>query len=200
MTIMKHAMLNLDQSSLHQLAALVGTPWRLVTGEKVPEKPRHLFAWDDVVVSAGDVTLAIHNELTEAAFEEEPDEYPLLSVRDGSKRLIADENGGRVFFQHRGEPIHNVYIVRESITQLMSGEPTWEYVTDYAVIFEFAGGAIVVGKNGHHMEGMQVSFADSVATVDIADRSIEWDWDNELGEEYEVGREILPIEDLLVPN
>lgn len=54
-----------------------------------------------------------------------------------------------------------------------------------------------MAKAGHHSDALEVAFADSLESVDIADRSTEWDWGNELGEEYRFSRQVIPIETLL---
>lgn len=194
----KTVTLAFDPDSLNRLAGLVGAPWRSVTGERLTEAPGfRLFAWDEMVISADDETFAIHNELTPADFEDEPDEYPSLSVRDGNERLAVEEKAGHVYFQHRGEEILDVLVVRESITQRMHGQKTWTFATDYGVIFVLARGAIYVGKTSHHGEAVGAIIADTVDALQIPDRVDEWDWENELGEEYESHREFIRVADLI---
>jgi len=194
----KTVTLAFDPESLSRLAGLVGSRWLSVTGERLTEAPGvRLSAWDDMVVSTDDETFAIHNELVAADFEEEPDDYPSLSVRDGNERFAVEEKAGHLYFQHRGEEILDVVVVRESITQRMHGQKTWTFTTDYGVIFVLAHGAIYVGKTSHHGEAVGAIIADTVDALQIPDRVDEWDWENELGEEYESRRELIHVDDLV---
>ena len=65
------------------------------------------------------------------------------------------------------------------------------------MVFELSEGALGIVKAGHHDEAMFVSFGDSVDALDLPDRTIEWDWDNELGEEYRTKREFIDVRSLL---
>lgn len=186
-----------DRTSLHNLAALIGERWRLVTGDPLAEKPGHLFSWDNVVVASTAKVIRIHTELLVLDFEGYEEEYPILSVAADVGGLDAAQRDGRAFFQHQGEEIVQIHVIREVITQMMHGEQTWIFTTDYGVVFELARGAISVAKAGHHSEALDVAIADALDAVDIPDRSVEWDWDNELGEEYRVAREFIPIGTLL---
>ena len=56
--------------------------------------------------------------------------------------------------------------------------------SDIGVVFDLSGGSAGLAKAGHHDEAMFVTFADIVDALDVPDRSIEWDWTNELDEEY----------------
>lgn len=61
----------------------------------------------------------------------------------------------------------------------------------------FTGGIDEIAKAGHHDEALFVSFGETIGDLDLPDRTIEWDWDNELGEEYRTSREFLDVLDLL---
>lgn len=130
-------------------------------------------------------------------FEGYDEEYPILTVAADLGGIDAAQRDGRAFFHHQGEEVVQILVVREAITQIVNGQPRWTFTTDYGIVFELASGAISVAKAGHHSEALDVAIADSLDAVDIPDRSDEWDWDNELGEEYQVSREFVPIGTLL---
>jgi len=77
------------------------------------------------------------------------------------------------------------------------GSHQWDYVSDVAVVFELSDGVVGIAKAGHHDEALFVSFGETIGDLDLPDRTIEWDWDNELGEEYRTSREFLDVLDLL---
>lgn len=76
---------------------------------------------------------------------------------------------------------------------MMHDDSAWTYSGDYGVVFGLTKGAAAVRKTGHHTDALDVFFADSVEELEIDDRFDEWDAANELGEEYECARELIPI-------
>jgi hypothetical protein len=191
------AELHFDRASLASLNALVGGTWRLATGEALTERPGHLFAWDEVFVATHDASVRIQTMLRTLDFEGYDEEYPRLSVDESTEGMDSAIRHGHVYFQSQGQGVEEVLVVRERITQVMNGEATWSFSTDYGVVFRLTSGLVAVAKAGHHSEALDVSYATSLEQLDIEDRSTEWDWDNEIGEEYQVVREILAVSRLL---
>ena len=132
--------------------------------------------------------------MTESDFEGYSEEYGQLSLHRGSEGLAKAQREGDVYFQHAGEQITEVYVVRITISQIMHGEPTWTYSSDYGVIFRLTEGAAAVCKIGHHTDALDVFFADSVEALEIDYGFDEWDVANELGEDYESSHELILIE------
>lgn len=142
------AKFHLTEGSLAALRSLKGKRWRLATGKPAPEKPGHHFSWDDVIVATDASEVRIHTELTESDFEGYSEEYGQLSVHRDSEGLAKAQREGHVYFQHAGEQITEVYVVRITISQIMHGEPTWTYSSDCGVIFRLTEGAAAVCKIG----------------------------------------------------
>ena len=126
---------HLSDGYLAALRSQKGKRWRLATGKPAPEKPGHHFSWDDVIVATDAGEVRIHTELTESNFEGYSEEYGQLSVHRDSEGLAKAQREGNVYFQHAGEQITEVYVVRITISQSMHGEPTWTYSSDCGVIF-----------------------------------------------------------------
>lgn len=187
------AKFHLTEDSLVALRSLKGKRWRLATGKPSPEKPGHHFSWDNVIVATDSGGVRIHTELIVSDFEGYAEEYAQLSVHTDSEGLTEAQREGRIYFQHAGEQITEVYVVRISISQIMHGEPTWVYSSDCGVVFRLTEGAAAVCKIGHHTDALDLSFAESVEALEIDDGFDEWDVANELGEEYECARELILI-------
>lgn len=183
----------LGPASLDVLCSLKGRIWRLATGTPSLEKPGHHFSWDDVIVATDAGEVRIHTELTESDFEGYSEEYGQLSVQRDSEGLAKAQREGNVYFQHAGEQITEVYVVRITISQIMHGEPTWTYSSDCGVIFRFTEGAAAVCKIGHHTDALDVFFADSVEALEIDYGFDEWDVANQLGESYDCSHELILI-------
>lgn len=184
----------LGPESLDVLRSLKGKIWRLATGKPAPEKPGHHFSWDNVIVATDAGEVRIHTELTESDFEGYSEEYGQLSVHRDAEGLDKAQREGHVYFQHAGEQITEIYVVRITISQIMHGEPTWTYSSDCGVIFRLTEGAAAVCKIGHHTDALDVFFADSFEELEIDYGFDEWDVANELGEDYECSHELILIE------
>jgi len=117
-----------------------------------------------------------------------------VSVHRDSEGLVKAQREGDVYFQHAGEQITEIYVVRITISQIMRGVPTWTYSSDCGVIFRLTEGAAAVFKIGHHTDALDVFFADSVEALEIDYGFDEWDVANELGEDYETSHELILIE------
>jgi hypothetical protein len=189
-----------DGSSLQRLAGLVGAKWRFVTGDTLPERrPGSLAAFDAVIAAVEGRAVAVCSRLGTLDFEGYEEEYPFLTIEDADPSALEQlRKSGRMFFQKSGMEVRRVHIVREEITALRDGEVEWIYRTDVGVVFELSGAAVGIVKSSHHVEALFVSIGDSVDALDLPDRTIEWDWDNELGEEYRTRRDLIPLE-LLSP-
>lgn len=184
---------HLTDGSLAALRSQKGKRWRLATGKPAPEKPGHHFSWDDVIVATDASEVRIHTELAESDFEGYSEEYGQLSVHRDSEGLAKAQREGHVYFQHAGEQITEVYVVRITISQIVHGEPTWTYSSDCGVIFRLTEGAAAVCKIGHHTDALDVFFADSVEALEIDYGFDEWDVTNQLGESYDCSHELILI-------
>jgi hypothetical protein len=188
------ARLYLDSASLKALRELLGQHWGGVTGDLAPEAPGlTLASWAEVTAEIGGRAWTFSSRMTGSNFEGFDEEYPSLHVSAGGSRMEAASAAGRVFHQHRGESVEAIFIVRETITRSVDGEEKWQFGTDYAVVLELSSGAIGIFKGGHHDEALFVNIADDVDSIVIPDRSTEWNWDNQIGEHYEVNRVWIPL-------
>lgn len=188
-----------ERASLQRLAGAVGTRWRFITGDPLAQRPGSLIAFGLVVAATDACELGVHSDLGVLDFEGYDEEYPRLSVADPDpSALQALRTSGRLFFQNSGEQVRKVAIVREEIASLRDGVVQWVYSTDIGVVFELSEGAVAIVKAGHHDDALIVAFGASADALDLPDRTIEWDWDNELGEEYRTRRDFIPLESLLL--
>ncbi len=188
------AHLYLDSASIKALRELVGQRWDGVTGDLAPEAPGlTLSAWAEVTANIGGRAWTFSSRMIGSDFEGFEEDYPVLHVSADGSRMEAETAAGRVFHQHRGQSVEAIFIVRETISHSVGGEEEWEFGTDYAVVFELSSGAVGIFKGGHHDEALFVNIADDVDSLVIPDRSIEWSWDNQLGEHHEVRRVWVPL-------
>jgi hypothetical protein len=183
---------------LQRLAGFVGTRWRFITGDPLAQRPGSLIAFGLVVAATDACELGVQSDVGVLGFEGYDEEYPRLSVADPDPGAVqALRTSGRLFFQHSGEQVRDVAVVRVEIASLRDGAVHWVYSTDMGVVFELSEGAVAIVKAGHHDDALIVAFGASADALDLPDRTIEWDWDNEPGQEYRTRRDLIPLESLL---
>ena len=188
----------LDRASVQQLSELLGGTWRLVTGDRLPERGDSLFAFGEVVIATEGREYTVRSELTTSDFEGFSEEYPELSVHPGAERLDDEIKSGRAFFRNKGDTVVAIYVVRDTVSQLKDDETVWQYTTDVGIVIELTGGAVSVCKASHHTEALLVSFSGSLETVSVDDNLDEWE--DELGIAHLSRREVLPINELYGPK
>lgn len=180
-------------TDLARLGALIGCEWMFVAGETLSPD---FYTPVDVLVGTTADTFTIYSEAVGADFEDPDLEYAALSIRDVGERFEVAKRRGNIYVQHQRERIIDVLIVRESITAIEDGEPSWEYTTDIGVVFVLSKGAVAVAKSSHHTEMLVVRMARDIGELDIPDRTIEWA--DDLTVQYESTREFIPIAGLIV--
>lgn len=102
----------LDRTSLQHLSELLGGTWRLVTGDRLPERGDSLFAFGEVVIAIEGCEYTVRSELTTSDFEGFSEEHPQLSVHLGAERLDDEIRSGRAFFRNKGDTVVAIYVVR----------------------------------------------------------------------------------------
>lgn len=184
----------LDRASVQHLSELLGGTWRLVTGDRLPERGDSLFAFGEVVIAVEGREYTVRSELTMSDFEGYSDEYPQLSVQRGAERLDDEIRSGRAFFRNKGDTVAAIYVVRDTVSQLKDDELVWQYITDVGIVIELTGGAVSVCKASHHTEALLVSFSGSLENLRVDDNIDEWE--DELGIAHLSRREVLPLSEL----
>ncbi len=195
---MRVAESELNIASLQHLSELLGGTWRLVTGDRLPERGNSLFSFGAVVIAIEGREYTVRSELTVSDFEGYSEEYPQLSVERGAERLDDEIRSGRAFFRNKGDKVVAVYVVRDAISQLKDDETVWQYTTDIGIVIELTGGVVSVCKASHHTEALLVSFSGSLESVSVDDNLEEWE--DELGVAHLSRREVLPLNDLYCPR
>lgn len=193
--------MHFDKTSLSCLRGVLGSHWQLVTGERLTDKRGHyLLGLDSVTIGMKEGTLTFSSVETNLDFEDEDFSYDDFQVRKGDAALRDAVQFGDLEFKFANQTIGGITVVRERITRTSFGKGDWEFSTDFGVVFNLSEGAVAVFKGSHSSSGaIQVTFAESPDLIDVSDSTFEWTEGAELGEEYEVSREFIPIEDLLKP-
>ena len=185
-----HATLN--QRDLSMLAPLVGARWCFVAGETLTH---HLFTPVDVIVETTEGGVRIVSDIYEAGFEGDMNTYAKLSVSDDLSGLNTARRHGNVYVHHGGEVVQDIQVVRDTVMEFETGDLTWAYTTDVAIIFRLSGGAIAVAKASHHTEMLTGGMAPSGSLVEVADRVVEWR--DDLVSEHRSSRRFLALSQLL---
>lgn len=103
------------------------------------------------------------------------------------------EDGSRIFWRRDTRSISP----RSRSSCLRNEEVQWVYTSDIALVFELSRGHVGIAKAGHRDEVIVVSFGATVEELNLPERTSECDWDNEIGQEYRMSRELIDILDCL---
>lgn len=196
---MKTLNLELETSSVELIASLIGETWRSISGWRLSQAAGHVLSADEFVAlrtasSNVDITL----EQTWSDFQGLEDDYDLLGARVGQKELGPDERAGDIDFSFAGVRIVAISLVRDHIAAKYLGDVRWEVTSDSGLIFELESGSVAIFKSS--LAGsriLNVAIADKRDDIAIPDYARAWTEGARLGEEYEVTREFIPIDDLL---
>lgn len=86
-------------------------------------------------------------------------------------------------------------IIRDTIGEQRDGSRTWTIVKDVGVVFVLSSGVIAISQFGLHDEMLQVTMAESTASLKLP--SIQRKWTDVLGIEYDVSRHFVSVSELL---
>ena len=108
------------------------------------------------------------------------------------------ENEGEIDFTFAQQKIEAISIVRVRILHSRFGASAWELISDSGLVFQLSGGVVGIFKvTLTGSRSFNTVFAKEASELRFDDRSSEWTEGAELGEEYQVSREFIPIDDLL---
>ena len=189
-----------SNTDLKLLKSVVGQKWQYVIGNHLTEAPGpspFIFAWDDMVFSAGDEVLAVHSEMVERDFEGWKEIYPILSIVAAGELANRSDRTHHRYFQYKGETIEEVYVVRNEIRRFMNDVPSWKLIADYGIVLKLDTGSMFIGKNNQRQEAMCARFANNSDDAIWDDGWFSWAGENDPGERFETKRKLIPINELI---
>ena len=180
-----------DKDSAMKLAALRGHVWRCLGSS-------HMTNWftdTSMFFCTEGPAITVSGWTDLFNFEGEDDTYSLLKIDAGAADFEEARSAGRIYSKQSGHYVNDVLIVRETVAQTRSGQVSWRYVTDIAVVFQLSDGVVAVVKVSHHTELLGIVTAPSIDELRI--EQVDTYWQDRQGFAYTVDRQVIRIADLL---
>jgi|GEM_PF-1598603 len=153
----------LRRPELELLASIEGFSLDSIAGAELPD---FLGGWEILVVT-DHRTLRIWSDVEEHDFEGFKEQYSRLFVAQSDEGLEeATQKGNRYYF-HSGERIDRIDLIRDTVRAEVMGFPTWEYVSDVAIVFSLSGGSLAIRREHMNLEVISASFSDTARTAEI---------------------------------
>lgn len=102
---------------------------------------------------------------------------------------------GRIYSPQSGQHVNDLLILRGAVVETPSGQVSWRYVADIAIVFQLSVGVVAVAKVSHHTELLGI--ATSTSTDELRIEQVKSYWQDRQGVAYTVVRQLIRIEDLL---
>lgn len=153
------------------LRSLIGCIWEAYGGPCLVDAGK---GWDSVFLLTRARSVTLSSVRVVAAFEGYDEEYSRLRVAGGAPEQAAAERSGQIYYQLRGRTVREVLLVRDTITELREGEPTFELTTGTGVLIDLGTAAMGVCRGSHHTEALLIDIAAAPRLLDIPDPSSEW--------------------------
>lgn len=196
---MKSLSLLISREDLKVIRALVGQTWRSISGRRFTSLSEHVLGSIEVIkLRTSNSNIDVTLKQTWSDFEGVEDDYDVLGVAQTSGDMTPAEIEGEIDFTFAQQKIESISIVRVRILHSLFGTSAWELISDSGLVFQLSGGVVGIFKvTLTGSRSFNTVFAKDASDLHFDDRSSEWTEGAELGEEYQVWREFIPIDDLL---
>ena len=183
-----------DRESLSRLDALRGRRWKCFGAQSMQANLATPFS---AFFIADTVAITVTSAVEYYDIDADPNHTTIaeLAVAQGADELGAATKSGNVYYFHARDEVADVMVVRETIAEKREGTHTWTVVKDVGIAFVLSGGVIAISQLGLHDEMLQVTLAESLTTLRIP--SIQRKWNDVLGIEYGVTRQLISTRELL---
>ena len=180
----------LSRNSRELPGSLRGDSWQFFGGSDVTDwltSTSFILATDSKIIT-------ITSEVSWKDFEGEDDTYSCLTLEADAVDHDRARSSGHLYFFHQGQEVRDLMVVRDLITEEQVGIPTWQYVTDVAVIDCLSDGVVCARKVSDHNELVAMAHAPTIEALAVPEPSHRWT--NEIGLTYTFERQVIPVDAL----
>jgi hypothetical protein len=178
----------LTPRELDLLASLHGDTWVDISSRGMFDRD---LAWTEVRIETAKNAIALILQLEIADLYGEEDEYPHLHVKPANEKHPDSVREGTIYFQGRGEPINQIWILRETMSCTHNGQLNFKNTADTAISFQLATMNISFIRATHFSDVFLVQHALSKEEIELPDSLSEWEED--LLDQYELTREWIQV-------
>lgn len=161
----------LNTEEITNLGQILGSKWVNISGDGLVDAD---FCVDCVFVNTNSISLRISLDMSPIAIDGEIDDYPNLRIEATSSESEAMRTDGKVFFHGRGEVVQEIYVLRETLLSIRSGENFFENVADICVAIRLENMWISFVRASHFSEVFFVKRTYTRDEIELPDTVEEW--------------------------
>jgi hypothetical protein len=184
--IITEQIINADEIRI--LSSLIGSTWVDISGEWLTDED---LSWESVRIETSRRAIELSFALEVLDIAGENDDYPCLHIRESVERSSKAERNGRIFYHCRGQIIEQIWVLRETLTNIRHGENFFENVADVSVAFHCGDSWMSFTRAAHFSDVINIQRTKSKNEIEIPDVLDEWEAD--LIDQFELTQEWICI-------
>ena len=180
---MNHHQLTMSEPQHKVLRSLLGTTLLSFSGDEMQASN---FAWFWVDVTTTTTSVRLSNKLASLTLSGHQNDYTSFEVTesDGPSRRSRDR--GYVYFQGKGQTIHEIWIIQEAIRAIKDAQPLFDFHTDHAIAFKLDNMWVAISKDSVGSEAIHIQHAASRESLSLP--ALDDEWPSDLLERYDIER------------
>jgi hypothetical protein len=186
-----------DHLSLLKLRVICGSKIRFFSGEPSPGLPGIVSDYNRILIATETTTVAVELHEWLSNLRDDEDDLGQLVVVDGEPFLSSVAAQGNFSLKFSGQEIEQLFVLRETISHSVFDEADWILKSDIGIAIQTSAGAALVYKAGYQSYLIELAFAPTLNELKTVDRTQQWNFSLEIGEDYAFESEFIPMDDLL---
>jgi hypothetical protein len=132
------------------------------------------FSWFWLDITTTTKTIRCSNTLVNLAFANAPDEYTAFEVSEMPRMSGLAKARGNVYYQGKGQTINEVWIIQDCVHAFKDDQPTFDFVTDRAIVFRLDESWVAISKDSLWSEAIHIQHANSRDSLVLRSQNDEW--------------------------
>ena len=180
--IITEQIINADEIRI--LSSLIGSTWVDISGEWLTDEN---LSWESVRIETSRQAIELSFALEVINIAGENDDYPCLHIRESVERSSKAEKTGQIFYHCRGRVIEQIWVLRETLTNIRLGEKFFVNTADVSVAFQCGDTWMSFTRAAHFSDVIDIQRTKSKNEIEIPDVLDEWEAD--LSNQFELIQE-----------
>lgn len=185
--------LEFKNEDVHLLADFVGKTWDHYGSRTLFNEGT--LAASDMFLATTSSSISVIADYALLDFEDGTDEFSFLRIENGEVGVTAARRSGNLYFDFRGSPISNVFIIRDIVKMIDQASGYRELVVDSGFVVETTTGSIAICKGSFYMADMFIQKFEETESIQLFDSNNEWE--SSLQRRFTIDRFVLPIDQVL---
>lgn len=168
------------------LVPLVGSTFISLSGDQMESAD---LSWSHVAVETSSQIVELRLDLEVTDIDGLQDEFPALRANQLDSLPLKATRAGHVFYQHKGQRIRGIYIVRDEIVGSRGTQEAFTSTADIGVLIELESGWLSICRASHFVEAFRIQHEKTFGQLNLPDTAAEWE--ETLVDHYSLKRQLL---------